>query len=1601
MTDLTPMQAAYWSGRQSGGIAAHLYVELDGGGGQGQAGQAGQAPLDASRLADAVRRLMALHPMLRLRVTPAGRQMVTDFCPQRHGLVVEDLSAAGPQACVAALTATRDRMTHQALDLSRGIAAQFRLTLLPGGAHRLHVDLDMMAADPSCFGRLMDDLARLYADPHLAADHLQPCYLELLTPAAADAGDRAWWQRALADLPPPLDLPGPATCLPVPRSTSLSARLDAGARAALTRQARAAAVTPAMLSLALFARVMADQTGRDDFRLTVPGFLRPAQHPHGDRMVGDYAGISILAVRRARATGPGDLGRDLSRQLAAALSHGGWPGVSALRDLSRQRGRVEASPVVFTAGFGLPGGSILSGRARQVLGRLGWAVSQGPGVALDVQLAQEDDGLLLNWDLRLDLVDEGWARRAFTQHVQALRAPVADAAPALRAGETPLGDLRKAYLLGRGDALPLGGVAMQEFREYRGALTVAQITARLARLVAAHPALRCRIDPQAGTSWCGDTAPAPQIVDLRDLDPATAEVRIAAGRSAFAHHVDDLATSPWALRLYQMPQGSPDATVAQLRVDALILDGFGIARIARQLFGGDAVALPDAAPTDAPNPAALPVATTAARDAAERWWRDRLADAVVPPRLPWRQPPDQIVSSGYARRQVRLSAPDLARLRRIGARAGLTANSILSVLVLDSLARWTPDLSLCVALPVAPPDQGVLGNRAGFVALCHDAGDATLPERAARLQRNLAGALSHLAFSGVALTRMLLAGRDARIALPVVLTNGLGWDAPVAGAPMRWTGGLTQTPQVALDLRLSLDEAGDLIIAADYATEALEDQTVHDILAAMGQTMRAVAAADSLPAHLPPGDPEPAPEAQPGADADAGAEPLPYLAQIAARLDDPHSGTALIRNGQAVSYARLGRQVRALMAGLRDRGLGEGSVLAICLPRGRDHLALQLAAAFAGIIWVPIDAASPPRRLAYLLENCRAALVVGDVWATPGLPARAVTARQLEGDPGTVTLDPELLARRSHAEGAGYYLYTSGTTGLPKCVVLSNAATANVIGASLSRWRIGPDDVVMSVTPLHHDMSVFDLFGALTAGACIVMPDAGADKDAAHWAQLVAAHRVTVWVSVPAILDMLTSCASDAQIASLRLIAQGGDYIRPAAIDALRRRLPGCVLYALGGPTETTIWSIWHPIGPDDRSVIPYGRALPGNTYSILDPLGRPCPPGVTGRIHSAGRNLALGYLRQGGLVQDDFITPDQPGNRAARLFRSGDLGWRRRDGTIIFAGRVDGYVKVRGVRVSLPDIAGVLSDHPAISAGAVVDLPDPASGETVLGAAYVAGSGLAPGDLRAFLRSRLPASHLPSRMLALDRLPLSPNGKPDRAAMRAALARLDGAAAAPEAAPVVAADVADGGADSGLTALILQEFRAALAAADMTADDDFFDRGGHSLTATRIVGRLASRHRVRLRFEDIFAHPTARALARVAVVQDRPAPDVGLRVDGLPPDGARATAPVAAPVPVPVPAPGPAPVTPAGGHVANTAPATPDGAGISPAPTPHQPPAPCLPVPARTRCHGPHRCRWRRPRCGRSMPRWARAICSTSPLRCAFLTRWTRSALGRRSAIC
>ena len=404
---LAPMQHAMWVGRddgqQLGGVAAHLYVEFDGTG------------LDPERLRRAATRLAARHPMLRVRFLPDGTQR-TGAPPAEYPVTVDDLRGMDSDAVAARLAAVRAGKSAQRLD---GQVLEVTLTLLPGGRTRLHVDLDMQAADAMSYRTLMADLAKLYRDQPLASlDYTYRQYRQHVSGTQpVQEADRQWWASRIAQLPDPPALPT------VPTGQQADAHrsgrrwhwLDPQTRDALFARAHRRGITPAMLLAASFADTVAGWSADRRFLLNVPLFAREPLHPDIDEVVGDFTSSLLIDVDLPFADTPTVRARRLQEAVQTAAAHSSYPGLSVLRDLTRHRGTQTLAPVVFTSALGL--GELFSSAVTTEFGTPVWIISQGPQVLLDAQVTEFDGGILVNWDVREDAFRPGVIDAMFARHI--------------------------------------------------------------------------------------------------------------------------------------------------------------------------------------------------------------------------------------------------------------------------------------------------------------------------------------------------------------------------------------------------------------------------------------------------------------------------------------------------------------------------------------------------------------------------------------------------------------------------------------------------------------------------------------------------------------------------------------------------------------------------------------------------------------------------------------------------------------------------------------------------------------------------------------------------------------------------------------------------------------------------------------------------------------------------------------------------------------------------------------------------------------------------------------------------------------------------------
>ena len=948
---------------------------------------------------------------------------------------------------------------------------------------------------------------------------------------------------------------------------------------------------------------------------------------------------------------------------------------------------------------------------------------------------------------------------------------------------TPLTPMQRAYLLGKSKMFPLSQSSMHDFQEFHGQLDTETFIQRLSQLIVLYPALRTSINEARLVQELNDQIELSQqfkIYDFSKLSLTEATIQLEMLRDEYRNFSHDLSTPPWHIALIQLPEFSENQTVVLTSFDGLIIDGYSISVILDSLFdlNKDLNVIHTNQIIDSNQPDHhFFEATEKDRD----FWQEKLSQIEEITHLPWANALESIDVPNYARRTVVIEKAQFDALSKLAAKYKVFPNALLTTLILDVISRWTEEQKLLISMPVSNSAlRKSVGNSSSFIVLDYQYNpDNSFVEQIKATQKQILEGMTHTSYSGVELSKYLIKNLQESIVLPVALTNGLSWVKPSESRQMQYVGGQTQTPQLALDIRLSLSVHSDLVIDLDFIEQALSPVMIEEMAKALSLRLNQL---DQLKLELD----QPKRTSHVGileddsviADDYQHVDVVDYLANIQRHLfEQIPDKMALIYAGQAISYAELGRNVAKVRRALDLAQIGKNQVVAICLRKSPEHIYAILACALSGIIWLPVDMDSPQLRQQYILSNSRADLAISTApiegFLTLNIDEilKDSTHGQSHSGSAESAFESEITWQHYHDASPAYYLYTSGSTGTPKCVVLNNRATAHVLQETIDFWCINHNDIHLAATPFHHDMSIFDLMAPLSVGGTLIVPTLEEAKSAVAWAELIERYQVSIWCTVPAMADMLLTSADPQQLQSIRLINQGGDYVKPSVVQKLREILPNTRLISIGGPTETTIWSIWHEITPDDVDVIPYGKEMVHNRYYILNAWGEFCPPGVVGQLYMSGINLANGYLLDGKITQKDFVFLTLQNGEVHRVFRMSDKGYLREDGNIIFAGRDEGYLKVRGVRIAASEVENALLKHPQITDCVVATCTNPVYEGNELVAIYTtqeaALNSMRPSELRQFLQDYVPNSHIPSRWVPLAKFPITRNGKIDRKALK------------------------------------------------------------------------------------------------------------------------------------------------------------------------------------------------------------------------------------------
>jgi epothilone synthetase B len=947
--------------------------------------------------------------------------------------------------------------------------------------------------------------------------------------------------------------------------------------------------------------------------------------------------------------------------------------------------------------------------------------------------------------------------------------PAISTDPGRRNEPFPLTEIQQAYWIGRSAAYDFGDVSIHAYVEVEGGdIDLARLEGSWQQLVDRHDMLRAVVLPD-GQQRILPTVPPYQlrVADMRGHDHERAARVLADTREELSHQVVSAEEWPgFDLRATLLDRGR---TRVHLSVDMLHVDGGSLMILLDewlQLYHHGAAELP---------PLELSFRDYVLGEIGQRdseqyrrsvaYWQDRVRVLPPPPALPVKPVvPDPALRHRFQRRSTTLPAEVWQRLKSRGSRSGLTSSGLLLSAYADVLACWSKDdaftvnVTLFNRLPLHPQVNSILGDFTSMVLVeIPAAAGQPFAERAGTVQRQLWEGLEHRTVSGIRVLRDLARLRppaDGPL-MPVVFSmldlTAQGFRPPLAA--LRTLGevvySITQTPQVWLDHQV-WEEDGTVVLIWESVEDLFPPGLLDDMFAAYVRFLRQLA--DDEAAWQRRGRSEHVPTEQVARRAAVNAtdSAIPddtlvtlFLRQAAERPGNP----AVITSGRTLTYEQILRRARRLARTLRSAGATPDALVAVVMDKGWEQVVAVLGIQMAGAAYLPVDPCLPTERRAYLLGHGEVRTAVTQPWLDNGLDWPPGISRVCVADdsPDEDGGNDDRLASVPRSRDLSHVIYTSGSTGQPKGVMIEHRSVVNRITDVNRRLEIGPRDRVLALTALHHDLSVYDIFGVLAAGAAMVIPDADRVRDPEHWAGLTATGEVTIWNSVPAFLQMfveyLEARAERPELLPrfLRNIVLAGDWIPVALPERLRRLVPGVQFIASGGPTETTIWDIWNPVHDVDPAwpSIPYGKPMDNTHYHVLNRLLEPCPVWVPGQLCIAGAGLARGYWRDDARTRERFVTRPDTGER---IYLSGDIGRYLPDGSIEFLGRDDSQVKIGGHRIELGEVEAALRQHPDVRDAVVVAAGEPRQRTHLIGyvvpenaSAAAAGSveaGQAPGSM-------------------------------------------------------------------------------------------------------------------------------------------------------------------------------------------------------------------------------------------------------------------------------
>jgi amino acid adenylation domain-containing protein len=1044
--------------------------------------------------------------------------------------------------------------------------------------------------------------------------------------------------------------------------------------------------------------------------------------------------------------------------------------------------------------------------------------------------------------------------------------------PIPREGDLPLsfGQQRLWFL----DQLEGGSATYNEFfaLNVNGSLQITALEQTLTEMVRRHEILRTTFPMRNGipVQAIAPTQPVPlPMVDLQQLLEVeqAAEVR----RLAIEEQTRPFDLSNDPLLRATLLRLAEESYVLLLNMHHIVCDGWSMGIFIRELS-----ALYEAFSKGALSPLPeLPIQYADFAHWQRQWlqgevlaahlayWRQQLAGAPPVLELPTDRPRSAVQTFRGATQFLALPKPLSQKLKVLSQRWGVTLFMTLLAAFQTLLYRYTGHSNICVGTPIANRNrseiEGLIGFFVNTLVLHTDlSGNPSFPELLGRVRQVALGAYAHQDLPFEQLVEVLQPDRSLShqplFQVMFVVHDALMTTLELSGVTLSSLEMDSETAKFDLTLSIADGEQG-LMGSLEYNTDLFETATITRMLGHFQTLLEGIVA-----------NPE------------QRLSDLPLLTQaerhtllvewndtevdypkdicihqlFEAQVERTPDAIAVVFEDKQLTYRELNRRANQLAHHLRSLGIGPEALVGICVERSLEMVVGLLGILKAGGAYVPLDPAYPQERLTFMLEDSQVPVLLTQLQLVEKLPEHQARVICLDADWDTITSNREENAISGVTpENLTYVIYTSGSTGKPKGTMLSHRALCNHMLWMSVTWPLNQTDRVLQKTAISFDASVWEFYAPLIAGAQLIMARPEGHKDSVYLVEAIAEHKVTVLQLVPSMLQVLLSLPQLDQCDCLQRVYCGGEALSIELQQRFGTRL-GAELYNLYGPTEACIDSTWWACEPESKwRTVPIGRPIANTEIYLLDLCLQMVPIGVPGELYIGGAGLARGYLNRPELTAERFIPNPFSQEPGTRLYKTGDLARYLPDGNIEYLGRLDDQVKIRGFRIELAEIEAVLRQHPHILQTVVITRED-SPGEKHLVAYWVANPERVPSisELRNFLKQQLPDYMIPGAFVSLDALPLMPNGKVDRRALPApdtTKPELEKAFVAPR---------------DPLELQLAHIWEDLLGVRPIGVTDNFFNLGGHSILAVRLMAQIQQQFGQNLPLTTLFQAATIEQLA-------------------------------------------------------------------------------------------------------------------------------------------